>query len=429
MPTVFDQPADGDVATVTQLNQYASAVNALESGAAYWGGSSAGTTTAYTASLTPAASNTAGQVANLVINATNTGASTLAVNGQIALPIRKNGAALVAGDLQANAAYTFICDGTYWHVVGGGGSAGSTNASTAFSSGQVPLARGGTGADLSATGGSGQYVKQNSAGGVLTVGTIAAGDLPNHSAGLLTSGTVALARGGVGADLSATGGAGQVLKQTSAGGAITVAAIAAGDLPNHSTSLLTSGILPVARGGTGLGTLGTALQELRVNAGATALEFYTPTAGSWSGCVVSKTANQTITAATETDLTWDRNDLISNGAIHSTSTNNPRMIATIAGKWRLTVRLRFANGDNVVQSELRVKKNGTLVDTVHESGYSDTTAQTYYRPNTVYSRTFDMALNDYLTTALFKSANALTVIGSSTATDAQCVVQFEYLGA
>lgn len=252
MPTTFDLPDDGDVTHVAQINQYGPAVNALESGAAFWAGGSAGTTTAYTASLTPAASdNTAGTIVNLVLGATNTGASTLAVNSHAALPIRKNGVAVVAGDLVGGAAYTFITDATYWHVIGGGGSAGSTNASSAFTTGQVPLARGGTGADLSATGGSGQYVKQNSAGGVLTVGAIAAGDLPNHSANLLTSGTVALARGGVGADLSATGGTGQFLKQTSSGGAVTVATIAAGDLPNHSTSLLTSGQLALARGGTG----------------------------------------------------------------------------------------------------------------------------------------------------------------------------------
>lgn len=43
---------------------------------------------------------------------------------------------------------------------------------------KVLLNNGGTGADLSTTGGSGQYVKQSSAGAALTVGTIAAGDVP-----------------------------------------------------------------------------------------------------------------------------------------------------------------------------------------------------------------------------------------------------------
>ena len=45
----------------------------------------------------------------------------------------------------------------------------------------------------------------------------------------------------------------------------------------HSTDLLTSGTLPVARGGTGLAALGTSLQVLRTNSGATALEYATIT--------------------------------------------------------------------------------------------------------------------------------------------------------
>lgn len=51
-------------------------------------------------------------------------------------------------------------------------------AANQVTTGQLALGRGGTGADLSATGGSGQYVKQASAGGAFTVGAIAAGDLP-----------------------------------------------------------------------------------------------------------------------------------------------------------------------------------------------------------------------------------------------------------
>lgn len=40
-----------------------------------------------------------------------------------------------------------------------------------------------------------------------------------------------------------------------------------------------TGTLPVVNGGTGLSALGTALQQLRVNAGATALEYFTPSGG------------------------------------------------------------------------------------------------------------------------------------------------------
>ena len=121
-------------------------------------------------------------------------------------------------------------------------------------SGTLALARGGTQADLSATGGAGQFLKQSSTGAAVTVGAIASTDLPTHThaATDVTSGTLALARGGTQTDLSATGGAGQFLKQSSTGAAVTVGAIASTDLPTHTHAAtdVTSGTLALARGGT-----------------------------------------------------------------------------------------------------------------------------------------------------------------------------------
>lgn len=60
-----------------------------------------------------------------------------------------------------------------------GSGAGLTNLNgTAITTGTVSLTVGGTGANLSATGGAGQYVKQATSGGAFTVGAIPAGDLP-----------------------------------------------------------------------------------------------------------------------------------------------------------------------------------------------------------------------------------------------------------
>lgn len=71
---------------------------------------------------------------------------------------------------------------------------------------------------------SGSYVGQSS---ITTLGTITTG---------VWQGTkVGLAFGGTNADLSATGGTSQVLKQTSVGGAVTVAQLAASDLSNGTT--------------------------------------------------------------------------------------------------------------------------------------------------------------------------------------------------
>jgi hypothetical protein len=52
------------------------------------------------------------------------------------------------------------------------------------------------------------------------------------------------------------------------------------NLPAVSLTTGVTGTLPVANGGTGLTALGTSLQVLRTNTGATALEYYTPTVAS-----------------------------------------------------------------------------------------------------------------------------------------------------
>lgn len=112
-------------------------------------------------------------------------------------------------------------------------------------SGTFDVARGGTGqATLTAESllvGDGtspvKLVAPSSSGNLLTSnGTAWQSTAPSFAASVITSGTLALARGGTNADLSATGGANQFVKQTSVGGAFTVAAIASGDLTTALTT-------------------------------------------------------------------------------------------------------------------------------------------------------------------------------------------------
>jgi hypothetical protein len=65
---------------------------------------------------------------------------------------------------------------------------------------------------------------------------------------------------------------------------ITDATIANADIANSTIDLTTkvTGTLPTSKGGTGLAALGTSLQVLRTNTGATALEFATPASGSFT---------------------------------------------------------------------------------------------------------------------------------------------------
>jgi hypothetical protein len=82
--------------------------------------------------------------------------------------------------------------------------------------GGTPLlvTQGGTGADLSATGGAGEVVQQTSQGAPFTVATLALSSL---------TGILALNQGGTGSDLSGTGGTNKVLQQSTLGGVVTVA--------------------------------------------------------------------------------------------------------------------------------------------------------------------------------------------------------------
>jgi hypothetical protein len=84
---------------------------------------------------------------------------------------------------------------------------------------------------------------------------------------------------------------------------ITDGIIVNADIANSTIDLTTkvTGTLPTTKGGTGLATLGTASQELRVNSGATALEYYTPTVASSDYVLLATTDITSSTASVSFD--------------------------------------------------------------------------------------------------------------------------------
>jgi hypothetical protein len=117
-----------------------------------------------------------------------------------------------------------------WDTLADGDLPTHSHAAEDINSGTLALARGGAAADLSATGPG--FLKQASAGAAVTVAALAAGDIPNLDTSKLTTGLLALARGGTGASLAAAGPG--FLKQASSGAVVSVAALVAGDLPTHT---------------------------------------------------------------------------------------------------------------------------------------------------------------------------------------------------
>lgn len=133
-------------------------------------------------------------------------------------------------------------------------------------SGLVATQFGGTGQNLSTSGSATGFLAQN-ASHIISTRSIAATDIPVLPASIITSGQLALAQGGTGVDLSASGGANLVLAQDGSH-VISARTLTASDVPNLPASKITSGQVALAEGGTGvdLSSSGAAHNFLAINA-------------------------------------------------------------------------------------------------------------------------------------------------------------------
>lgn len=98
----------------------------------------------------------------------------------------------------------------------------------------------------------------------------------------------------------------------------------AGISHTHDAGDIISGILPIVRGGTGIGTIGTTGQSIRVATGGIALEYYTPAAGN-SGTVTTVTGTAPIsitgTPTATPNVTITQATTSTNGYLSSTDWN------------------------------------------------------------------------------------------------------------
>ena len=154
---------------------------------------------------------------------------------------------------------------------------------------------------------------------------------------------------------------------------ITDGIIVNADIANSTINLTTkvTGTLPLTNGGTGLSTLGTAAQELRVNSGATALEYYTPTVASSDFVKLA-----TVTASSSASVSFDG---------YYSSTYDTYIVygnaIELSANCRLRLRMRRSNADltgsNYYAAAYGFNQGGSAVDISSVGqGYFDLTDNT-----------------------------------------------------
>ena len=187
-----------------------------------------GAANAYAVTLAPVPTVVAGSMVIFKAANANSGASTLAVNGAGAVAIKKQGAtALSSGDIALNQIVVVIYDGTNFQMLGAGGGGGGSATLAGLTDVLVssPADR--------------NILIYHSSDSKWHNDVLVAGDIPSLPASKITSGQLALARGGTGVDLSASGGTTKILAQD-ASHVVSARDLLAADVPNIAESQVTS---------------------------------------------------------------------------------------------------------------------------------------------------------------------------------------------
>jgi len=264
-------------------------------------------------------------------------------------------------------------------------------------------------------------------------GTIADGWVPDLDTSKLTTGQLALARGGTNADLSATGGANQIVRQNSAGGAFSVSALAAGDIPALDSAKITSGEIPrsplttrgdlLTRDATvhARVAIGASGRYLRSNAtdpswgqldmGDAALGTLAVARGGNgvaaipSFSVHKNGTDQTITNATWTKVTWSTE-------VYDTNSNfaSDKFTPTVAGTYLFVVSVTYTTATDLAAMYVSLYKNG-VVDAQALTSANGTGVQQILR-------TFMLAMNgssDYIEIYTYQATGGNRVVGGVSA--------------
>jgi hypothetical protein len=168
--------------------------------------------------------------------------------------------------------------------------------------------------------------------------------------------------------------------------------------------------------------IGTAGQVLQVNSGATAPEWGSVSAASFTGAkATSSDATQSIANNTNTTVNWNAEEY-DTSSIHNTVTNNSRLTipAGLGGYWSVTSKITFA-GNNTGARQLRLNKNGALVANflVPITGSGE--------QSIILTNTLNLAAADYLEIVVYQNSGGALNLNLSGAEGSYFLC--EYLGA
>jgi hypothetical protein len=168
----------------------------------------------------------------------------------------------------------------------------------------------------------------------------------------------------------------------------------------------------------GIGTVG---QVLTVNSGATAPEWAAPSSTpTFAGCVLTKSVGQTIANSTTVDVTWDVEELDTNG-FHSTVTNTDRVTipSGYAGKYLVTAQLCYGNFSGGSNRLAVIYKNTTQVSRSNVGVTRGTPFASY---------TCSMSEGDYFKVAAFQDSGSSNTLEGNNFSQGATIFQVIYLG-
>ena len=187
------------------------------------------------------------------------------------------------------------------------------------------------------------------------------------------------------------------------------ATIANADIANSTINLTTkvTGTLPVANGGTGLAALGTSLQVLRTNSGATALEFATPTSATNTPNFFAYRSTSTFSVPNAVATTFIFNsENFDTASAYNTTTGQFTVPSGQAGKYLLMSQLYMdTDADRFI---LIMKKNGT--DLI----YSDANASSSTPVANLVSAIVSLSVADVIRVDCFQNQGAAVSFASTT---------------